>query len=220
MNANDRALKITAATPARASRRAAWLRLLTQWHWISSALSLVGMLFFAATGITLNHADTLESASGQITRLETRLPAALMHALDTAGRSTPAALPPALDAWLADTWQLALWPKGIEWSADEIFVDLKRPGVDASLSIDRHRGVIRYEAVDRGWIAWLDELHRGRNAGPAWHAFITVFGIACVIFSVTGLLLLQIHARSRWPVWPLTGLGLMAPLLLILLFIH
>jgi uncharacterized protein len=38
------------------ARRSFWLRQLTQWHWISAAISLIGMILFAATGITLNHA--------------------------------------------------------------------------------------------------------------------------------------------------------------------
>lgn len=211
---------VAEAPLAAATLRAAWLRILTKWHWISSALSLVGMLFFAATGITLNHADVLESATSQVTRQEAPLPADVMRALDGAEESSPEALPPSLEAWLAENWRMAVSPKSIEWSSDEVFVDLKRPGVDASLSVDRRHATIRYEAIDRGWIAWLNELHRGRNAGPVWHVFITVFGIACVIFSVTGLLILQMHARSRWSVWPLTGLGLVIPLLLILLFIH
>ena len=45
-----------AATP-RASvnaRRSFWLKQLHQWHWISAAVSLIGMILFAVTGITLN----------------------------------------------------------------------------------------------------------------------------------------------------------------------
>ncbi|RYF64265.1 MAG: hypothetical protein EOO29_42660, partial [Comamonadaceae bacterium] len=36
--------------------RAFWLKQLHTWHWISAALSLGGMLLFAITGFTLNHA--------------------------------------------------------------------------------------------------------------------------------------------------------------------
>ena len=32
-----------------------------QWHWISAAVCLIGMLLFAITGITLNHASQIES---------------------------------------------------------------------------------------------------------------------------------------------------------------
>ena len=40
--------------------RAFWLRQMRQWHWISAAICLIGMLLFAVTGITLNHAGKIE----------------------------------------------------------------------------------------------------------------------------------------------------------------
>jgi hypothetical protein len=40
------------AEPLRQQRRAFWMRQLHQWHWISSALCLIGLLLFALTGIT------------------------------------------------------------------------------------------------------------------------------------------------------------------------
>ena len=44
-----------AAAPARPktalnARRSFWLKQLHQWHWISAALSLIGLLLFAVTG--------------------------------------------------------------------------------------------------------------------------------------------------------------------------
>jgi len=44
--------------------------------------------------------------------------------------------------------------------------------------------------------------------------------VACVIFSITGLLLLHRHAAGRPTTWPLTALGLVIPVVLALLFIH
>ena len=41
--------------------RAFWLRQMRQWHWISAAVCLIGMLLFAVTGITLNHSGTIEA---------------------------------------------------------------------------------------------------------------------------------------------------------------
>src|SRR5690554_7268741 len=57
-----------------------WLGTLRQWHWVSSALCLAGMLLFAVTGITLNHAGVIESRP-QVTEIETQLPAPLMPLL-------------------------------------------------------------------------------------------------------------------------------------------
>ena len=47
--------------PVDQQRRAYWLKTLHQWHWISSAVCLVGMLLFAVTGITLNHAAQIDA---------------------------------------------------------------------------------------------------------------------------------------------------------------
>src|SRR5690606_20652899 len=85
------------------------------------------------------------------------------------------------------------------------------PGRDAWLAIDRAGGTVEYERTDRGWVSYLNDLHKGRNAGPAWGWFIDVFALACVVFTVTGLLLLQMHARQRPTTWPWVGLGLVVP---------
>src|SRR5690606_37271047 len=54
-------------------RRSRWLKRMHQWHWISSAICLAGMLLFAATGITLNHAARIE-ASPEVSHWSGQLP--------------------------------------------------------------------------------------------------------------------------------------------------
>ena len=51
---------------------------LRQWHWISSALCLIGMLGFAITGITLNHAGVIPAVP-QVTSVETTVPVSYTH---------------------------------------------------------------------------------------------------------------------------------------------
>jgi len=50
-----------AAISERKKRRVNWLRQLYQWHWISSGICLIGMVLFALTGLTLNHAGQIEA---------------------------------------------------------------------------------------------------------------------------------------------------------------
>ncbi len=107
-----------------------------------------------------------------------------------------------------------------EWSGDEIYVSLPRPGGDAWVSLALDSGEVQYEKTTRGWVSYLNDLHKGRNTGRAWSLFLDVFAAACLIFSITGLFLLKLHAGGRMATWPLVGLGLVAPLLLALLFIH
>ena len=107
-----------------------------------------------------------------------------------------------------------------EWSDEDVYVALPRPGGDAWLSLDLTSGDILYERTTRGWVAYINDLHKGRDTGAAWSWFIDVFAIACVVFCVSGLLLLQRHAASRPSTWPMVGLGLVIPLILIILFVH
>lgn len=211
------------APQAIASRRAWWLKTLHQWHWISSALCLIGMLLFAFTGITLNHAADI-GAQPKVTQRQAQLPPELLASLrgqgaaETAGDDAP--LPPVLRHWLNQALTLDLPEAPAEWSPEEVYLSLPRPGGDAWLRIARDSGEVEYELTDRGWISWLNDLHKGRHTGWAWKWFIDVFSVACLLFSITGLLILKFHAAKRPSTWPLVGLGLVAPLLLLILFVH
>lgn len=194
-----------------------WLGTLRQWHWISSALCLVGMLLFAVTGITLNHSAQIE-AHPVVSEKQAQLPDALLRPLQA--QPPAAGLPSALRDWLERELAVDLTDRAAEWTDGELYVALPRPGGDAWLSLDLSSGEVIHESTDRGWVSYLNDLHKGRNTGSAWSLFIDAFAVACVVFSLTGLLLLQRHAGARPTTWPLVGLGLVVPLLLALLFIH
>ncbi|MCL6713919.1 PepSY-associated TM helix domain-containing protein [Pseudomonas sp. R2.Fl] len=199
-------------------RRGYWLRTLHQWHWISSAICLIGMLLFAATGITLNHASKIE-AKPEVVNRQAQLPPALLAKLGSRQEGN-APLPAPVATWLGDEFSVGIGRRQAEWSDVEIYLSMPRPGADAWLSIDRETGAVEYESTDRGWVSYFNDLHKGRNAGAAWGWFLDIFAIACLVFCVTGLFLLQLHARQRRLTWPMVGLGLVVPLLLALIFIH
>ncbi|QHL91578.1 hypothetical protein GVO57_13190 [Sphingomonas changnyeongensis] len=216
------------AAPKPKSRKAFWLRQLHSWHWMSSAISLIGLLLFAVTGLTLNHAADIEGkAVSQSFEAQLPPPLAARVRADAGadGGATGAQsdakrpLPPAVADWLDAN--LPVRTRGLaEWSADEIYLGLPRPGGDAWIAIDRQTGAVTAETSSRGWVAYLNDLHKGRNAGPVWAWFIDIFVIACVVFAVTGLFLLQLHAAKRRSTWPLVGLGLAIPAAIALFFIH
>lgn len=205
--------------PADPKRRSYWLKTLHEWHWISSALCLVGILLFSVTGITLNHASRIESKPVVLT-LKAQLPPDLVATLSVTPDDSRSPLPEVLREWIARDLDVRTGQRLAEWSDSEVYVSMPRAGGDAWLSIDRTSGEIEYERTDRGWIAWLNDLHKGRNTGTAWNWFIDVFAIACVVFSLTGFFLLQLHARQRPLTWPLVGLGFLIMLLIAILFIH
>lgn len=189
---------------------------LRQWHWISSALCLAGMLLFAVTGITLNHAGAIESRP-VVRSIDAQLPEELMALLPLTDEHS---LPPQIQGWLRAELGVRFNPEQAEWSGDELYLGLPRPGGDAWLTLDLHSGEVFHESTDRGWIAYANDLHKGRHTGAAWSWFIDIFAGVCVVFSLTGLLLLNRQARSRPSTWPVTGLGLLIPVLIALLLIH
>jgi hypothetical protein len=211
------------ASPAQAQKaRAFWLKHLHQWHWMSAAMCLVGMLLFSVTGFTLNHASWI-AAKPEVTTQTAQLPAALLEQLKKTWQTSgdgKAALPAPVADWLGETLSARLDNRETEWSDDEIYVSLPRPGGDAWLTVNLEDGEVTHELTDRGWLSYLNDLHKGRNAGAAWSLFIDVFAFAALVFAITGLLLLKMHAGNRPGTWPMVGLGLVLPLLLAILFIH
>ncbi|MFN3573115.1 MAG: PepSY-associated TM helix domain-containing protein [Phenylobacterium sp.] len=208
-----------AAAKRRAQKRAAFLRQVLRWHWISAAICLIGMMLFAVTGITLNHAGAI-GATPKVTERTAEAPADLLPLLQAA-EAEGGPTPEAVRAWLRKELKVAVPADAApEWSPGELYLALPRPGGDAWLSLDTATGEAIYERTDRGAIAYLNDLHKGRNTGAVWMWFIDIFAVGCVVFCITGLLLLQLHAHARKSTWPLVGLGLIIPLLLALLFIH
>ena len=217
------AAEVRRSTPVKSAadqhRRSFWLKQLHQWHWISAAVSLIGMLLFAITGITLNHAGQIEARPVVVSR-KTTLPPDLLALLAKGPEEGKRPLPVPLEPFLDKAVGADVAGREGEWSADEVYVALARPGGDAWVSIDRETGAVEHEKTTRGVVSLLNDLHKGRNTGKAWGWFIDVFAAACVVFAVTGLILLQFHARARPLTWPLVGLGLAAPVILVILFVH
>ena len=159
-------------------------------------------------------------AKPKVTTSTATLPAPLLSDLQQRKLDGKAALPDDVSTWLRDQMSIRTVGNEAEWSQDEIYVSLPRPGGDAWLTIDLAAGTVKHELTDRGWLSYFNDLHKGRNTGTTWRLFIDVFAFAVLTFAVTGLLLLKMHAKHRPGTWPMVGLGLVLPLLLALLFIH
>ena len=134
----------------KAQRRAGFLRLMLKWHWISAAICLIGMLLFAVTGITLNHAGAIE-AKPKTVESQGQLPEDLIAVAKTA-QASQGTLPDPIRAWLAKEMDVKA-PKAaaIEWTDEEGYVSLPRPGGDGWVTFDAATGeVIHREHRPRG----------------------------------------------------------------------
>ncbi len=188
------------------------------WHWISAAVCFAALILFTITGITLNHASALD-ATPDVRNGSDTAPAEILATL--APGAPEQGVPPAILDWVQDRLDIRMGETAAaEWSDEELYVSAPGPGRDAWVSIDRASGAVRYEATDRGWLAYFNDLHKGRNTGLVWIIFIDVVAAACLFFALTGLVLLWIQARQRKSTWPLVTGGVGLVVVLMIFFAH
>jgi hypothetical protein len=188
------------------------------WHWISAAICFAALTLFTITGITLNHASAIGAqpvVESGTARLPDELRAALRQQADSAAPDAAVFID-----WAEGVLGLSLRGATAEWQDEELYLSAPGPGRDAWVSIDRATGIAKYEATDRGWVAYFNDLHKGRNTGIAWTIFIDVVAVAVLFFSLTGLVLLWIQAGQRTSTWPLVGGGVAIVSVLMILVAH
>ena len=178
-------------------------------HWISSALGLASLLFFSLTGVTMNHPDWF-SAEPSIQSSRVVLPTEWQQQFQGGEELQQLQL---LAKELDQRWGLGV-PRNIDRDEFEWVLDYQRPGGLTTVVLTLETGSLTLEQVNDGLVAVINDLHKGRHAGKVWFYLIDVVGIVCILFAVTGLLLLYVHASKRRSTWPLVALGTVLPIIL------
>lgn len=196
-------------------RRRLNLRLAAFMRWIHiylSMFSLAAILFFSATGITLNHPDWFFGEAERNLQVQGRMEPQWLN-LDVSrvgpGAGDEPAPGPASDPDPARVDKLAVVEhlRGVhgvrgalaEFRTDEreCMVTFKGPGYSADAFIDRATG--RYDLTEssHGLIAVINDLHKGRDTGKAWSVVIDLSAALMTLVSMTGLVLLFYIKRRR-----------------------
>lgn len=195
------------------------LMTIRKWHWMSAALCFVCMILFSVTGITLHHArEWLPKAI--VTKSEGNVPTSVMQVL-TEQKDLKNIMPSdALLHWVKTDLQIPIAVEKIEFKNSKYVIPLNQPGKTTNIHVDEDSAKYELEISDRGWFGYFNDLHKGKGTGKAWIYFIDIFAVACIIFSITGLLLLQRYANARAQTWPLLIAGLILPLFFMFFLIH
>jgi hypothetical protein len=180
------------AAPIQRARRRRPLRLrahsVLRWlHIYTSMVSLLVVLFFAGTGVTLNHPDWL--AGERTEELTGTLPATWKT-----GKGID---------WLVVAEHLRS-VNGVHGTVADRREDdregtltFRAPGYSADAFIDVRDGSYKLTVSYQGAVGVLNDLHRGRDAGSAWAWLIDVSGVFLVFLSLTGLGLLFYLKKVR-----------------------
>jgi hypothetical protein len=163
---------------------------LSRWlHIYLSMASFCIVLFFAVTGLTLNHADWFAK---QQTTVE------VQGAVDN-GWVMPGRDPAKFD--LVEYFRVR---KGIQGAVADFRVDesecdisFKGPGYAADAVVERSSGHYRLTITRMGLAAVLNDLHKGRDTGPVWAQIIDLSAVLMTIVSLTGMILILFLYKRR-----------------------
>ena len=160
-------------------------------------VSFAILLFFAVTGLTLNHAEALSGKqkttrySGSVEKDWLRAPAKLEIVEYLRAHH---GVKGAVSDFRVDDSQLTVAFRG--------------PGYSADALIDRSSGNYDLTEIRMGAVAVMNDLHKGRDAGPGWSWMIDVSAVLMTLVSVTGLALIFFLPKRRFSGLILAGVGL------------
>jgi hypothetical protein len=161
---------------------AAFHRLCRLWHGYLSAVAFVWLLFFAITGILLNHPAWLAGETPTPVQKPFQLSPAELAAVKAAKQPGAA---------LADLLRDRLGLRGDVGSSDmlgsQLFVRMRgaRGSSDLQFNLQSGSGTATIESFSS--VALFKELHRGEQEGPGWRALIDISGALLAMTSLLGL---------------------------------
>ncbi len=184
--------------PATARRLGPRIASAVRWlHTYLSMFGLTALLFFSLTGITLNHPRLFFDGVAATLEAEGRVEPGWVAVPGTA--EDPGAGVRKLEVVEHLRREHGLRGALASFTADEeeCVVTFKGPGYSADAFIRRPDGRYRLSEERRGLVAVLNDLHKGRDAGPVWSAVVDLSAALTASASVTGLVLLFYVKRRR-----------------------
>ncbi len=183
-------------------------------HIYISMLSFASLMFFAFTGLTLNHPTWL-GGSDQVIRDESgELPEHLKKALSVEPLDELG-----IAEWLRAEHRLKGYVAEFTDDELELMVVYKGPGYSADVFVTRDTGEYMLTKSESSFIAVLNDLHKGRDSGPGWAILIDVSAIVMMVMSVSGFGLLLYLKRRRFMGLIVAAIGTIAMLAAWLLFV-
>ncbi len=178
---------------------------LSRWlHTYLSMASFAILFFFAVTGLKLNHTEWI---------------AGLQRTAQAKGCVRPEWVRGAQVAklevveHLRNTHEVRGALSDFRIDETQCWVSFKGPGYSADAFIDRGTG--RYDLMEtrNGFVAVINDLHKGRDSGRRWSLLIDVSAVLMTLVSLTGIFLILLLKRYRATGLAAAALGTLASLL-------
>ena len=170
-------------------------------HTYLSMVSFSILLFFAVTGITLNHQSAM-NGEPKVTRFSGRVEPGWVAA--SAGQGVEQ---PRLVAQLRRAHGIKAHLSDFRVDDDQVSVSFKGPGYAADAFVDRKTAAYEMTETRMGLVAIINDLHKGRDTGVAWAQVIDISAVMMVLVSLTGLTLIFFLQKRLTPGLAVLAIG-------------
>ena len=169
-------------------------------RWLHTYLSMVSfaiVLFFAVTGLTLNHQEWF-SGMARTQMLKGKVDPKWLSGKDVAKLE--------IVEYLRKTHGLTSAMSDFRVDDSQVTVSFKGPGYSADAFLDRTAGSYELTENRQGFVAVINDLHKGRDSGKAWSAVIDLSAGLMTLVSLTGLVLIFFLQKRK--TWGLIAVGI------------
>ncbi len=156
-------------------------------HVYLTMLGLLVMLLFGVTGFTVNHEDWFGATHPRVEDLEGTTPRELLTKGDALR----------IVEHVRTTWRVAGAMTDYDATDDRVSIAFKEPGQLWEVEVEKPSGRTKLHHETYNLAAFLNNLHRGRYAGPAWRWAIDVSALFIVLACGTGIVLWLALPRRR-----------------------
>ena len=156
-------------------------RLMREWHGYLSAFAFLALIFFAGTGILLNHPGLLQGEPPAPVDVEFTLSASEVAELSSA--SDPGE---ALEQMAEKMTPLVGAITSVDVAGRDIYVNLQGVRGTATLSANLDSGAASIHVERDPAVTVMNELHRGERASATWRLFLDIIAGVLIVMSVLG----------------------------------
>lgn len=170
-----------------------WKRGMHRWsrwlHVYTSMFALLIVLFFGLTGITLNHPQWTFGDDVDTSTVTGTLPFATT--LDDGSVDYLS-----ISEYVRDEYGVHGSVDSFDTTNGQASIAYKSAGYAADVFVDVESGGFQLEVEQQGWVAVLNDLHKGRDTDSSWNWSIDIAAGFLVAIALTGLVM-QLFLRKR-----------------------
>ncbi|MBC6109330.1 PepSY-associated TM helix domain-containing protein [Pedobacter sp. CCM 8938] len=177
-------------------------------------VSFTILLFFAVSGLTLNHADWFTSGKEVVTKDSGNVNIKWVNQPDTTKINKLQ-----LVEYFRNKHQVKGALSDFRIDDRECSMTFNGPGYIADSFVDRETGKYELTVTRLGVFAVINDLHKGRDSGKAWSWIIDISAVLMTLVSISGIILICFIKKKRLSGFIIAAVGTVACYLIYKIFV-